>query len=147
MAKPWRDFERGEVPDAEEYLAGPGPPLEAQLIDLCDEIGYDTADLDDGYHAGLVSMEDACRASEMFRELDDAVSMQFPGAHERVRIHEVVRGLIDWLVSGLIDGTIAAAHGLADLDAVRGHPERGARLAPATAQAAPQLKCVLRATV
>ena len=147
MAKHSRDFERGEIPELEEYLPGLRPPLEAQLIDLCDEIAYDTADLDDGYHAGLVSMEDACRASEMFRELDEAVSMQFPGAHERVRIHEVVRGLIDWLVSGLIEGTIAAAHGLADLDAVRGHPERVARFTPATAQGAAQLKRFLRATV
>ena len=28
-----------------------GPPLEAQLIDLVDEIAYNTADLDDGYEA------------------------------------------------------------------------------------------------
>ena len=35
--------------------------------------------------------------------------MQFPGAPERVRMHEVVRGLIDWLVSGLSEGTMAAA--------------------------------------
>src|SRR5258708_21078326 len=140
MAKHSRDFEPGEIPELDEYLPGLRPPLEAQLIDLCDEIAYDTADLDDGYHAGLVSMEDACRASEMFRELDEAVCMQFPAAHDRVRMHEIVRGLIDWLDSGLVECTIAAAHGLAGLDAVRGHPERVARFTPATAQGAAQLK-------
>ena len=105
IAKHSRDFEPGEIPELDEYLPGLRPPLEAQLIDLCDEIAYDTADLDDAYHAGLVTIDDASRASDLFREMEEAVSMQFPGASERVRMHEVVRGLIDWLVSGLIAGT------------------------------------------
>ena len=147
IAKHSRDFERGEFPDLDEYLPGLRPPIEAQLIDACDEIAYDTADLDDGYHAGLVSMEAACRASDMFRELEEAAGMQFPGAPERVRMHEVVRGLIDWLVSGLLEGTVAASHGLADVEAVRAVPGRVVRFTPATAEGAAQLKRFLRAEV
>src|SRR6195256_3610250 len=37
MAKHSRDFERGEIPELEEYLPGLRPPLEAQFIDACDE--------------------------------------------------------------------------------------------------------------
>jgi dGTPase len=147
IAKHSRDFEPGEIPELDEYLPGLRPPLEAQLIDACDEIAYDTADLDDGYYAGLVTIEAACSASDMFRELDEAANMQFPGAPERVRMHEVVRGLIDWLVSGLVEGTVAAAQGLADVDAVRAHPERVVRFTPATAEGAAQLKGFLRAEV
>ena len=147
IAKHSRDFAPGEIPELDEYLPGLRPPLEAQLIDVCDEIAYDTADLDDGYYAGLVTMEAACRASDMFRELDEAASMQFPGAPERVRMHEVVRGLIDWLVSGLVEGTVAAAQGLADVDAVRAHPARVVRFTPATSEGAAQLKRFLRAEV
>jgi dGTPase len=147
IAKHSRDFEAGEIPDLDEYLPGLRPPLEAQLIDACDEIAYDTADLDDGYYAGLVTMEAASRASDMFRELDEAAGMQFPGAPERVRMHEVVRGLIDWLVSGLVEGTVAAARDLADVDAVRAHPGRVVRFTPATAEGAAQLKRFLRAQV
>jgi dGTPase len=147
IAKHSRDFEPGQIPELDEYLPGLRPPLEAQLIDACDEIAYDTADLDDGYHAGLVTIEAACRASDMFRELDDAANMQFPGAPERVRMHEVVRGLIDWLVSGLVEGTVAAAQGLADVDAVRAHPGRVVCFTPATAEGAAQLKRFLRAQV
>jgi dGTPase len=147
IAKHSRDFEPGEIPQLDEYLPGLRPPLEAQLIDACDEIAYDTADLDDGYYAGLVTIGAACRASDMFRELDEAASMQFPGAPERVRMHEVVRGLIDWLVSGLLEGTVAAAQGLADVDAVRAHPKRVVRFTPATAEGAAQLKRFLRAEV
>ena len=147
IAKHSRDFEPGEIPELDEYLPGLRPPLEAQLIDACDEIAYDTADLDDGYYAGLVTIEAACRASDMFRELDEAVGMQFPGAPERVRMHEVVRGLIDWLVSELVEGTVTAAQGLADVDAVRAHPRRVVRFTPAAAQGAAQLKRFLQAEV
>ena len=42
-----RDFEPGEFPELDEYLPGLRPPLEAQLIDVCDEIAYNAADLDD----------------------------------------------------------------------------------------------------
>jgi dGTPase len=147
IAKHSRDFECGEIPELDEYLPGFRPPLEAQLIDPCDEIAYDTADLDDGYHAGLVPVVEACRAVDKFRELDEAVSMQYPGAPERVRMQEVVRGLIDWLVSGLIAGTVAAAGSLADVEAVRAHPERVACFTGETAAGAAQLKAFLRAQV
>src|SRR6266571_4717619 len=69
MAKHSRDFEPGEIPELEEYLPGIRPPLEAQLIDLCDEIAYDTADLDDGYVAGLVAMDDARHGVDKVGEL------------------------------------------------------------------------------
>jgi dGTPase len=131
IAKHSRDFERGEFPELDEFLPGLRPPLEAQLIDLCDEIAYDTADLDDAYHAGLITREGAAAASDKFRELDEQTGMQFP----------------DWLVSGLVQGTIEAACALADVEAVRAYPERVARFTPETAAGAAQLKRFLRANV
>jgi dGTPase len=147
IVKHSRDFGPGEFPELDEYLPGLRPPLEAQLIDLCDEIAYDTSDLDDGYHAGLVQIDEASRAVDKFRELDEALSMQFPGAPERVRMYELVRGLIDWLVSGLIQGTLAASSSLADVDAVRSFPVRVARFTADAATAAAQLRRFLRAQV
>ena len=146
MVKHSRDFAPGEFPELDEYLPGQRPPLEAQLIDLCDEIAYDTADIDDGYHAGLISLADACAASDKFAELEDVSAMQFPGASERVRMHEVVRGLINWMVSGLIEGTLAAAAESAPVDfaAVRAAPARIVRFTPQTAHGSAQLKTLLR---
>src|SRR5450631_2836468 len=92
------DYSSAQYPELSEYLLDLRPPLEAQLIDLADEIAYNTADLDDGYFAGLVSIEEARRKVDKFRELEEAMSFQFPGSPERVRMREVVRGLIDWLV-------------------------------------------------
>jgi dGTPase len=147
IVKHSRDFARGEIPELEEYLPGLRPPMEAQLIDLCDEIAYNTADLSDGYVAGLVTMDHARSAVDRFRELDEAASMQFPAAPERVRIQEIGRGLINWLVSGLIEGTTSAASGLADVEQVRAHPDRVARFTPETAAGIAQLKHLLRTKV
>ncbi len=147
IVKHSRDFERGEDPALDEYFPGLRPPLEAQLIDLCDEIAYNTADLDDGHVAGLVSIQEAGEAVEKIRELDERIATQFPAAPERVRMYEIVRGLIDGLVSGLIVGTIEAADGLANTDAVRRHSTRIARFSSETAETSAQLKAFLRSAV
>ncbi len=108
-----------EVSGFDEYLPELKPPIEAQLIDLCDEIAYNAADLDDGYSAGLVQIDDARERVHRFQDLwDDAESM-FPGAPEHVRLQEVIRGLINVMVGGVLQGTISAAEGLADFEAVR----------------------------
>lgn len=147
MVKHSRDFSPGEIPELDEYLPGLHPPLEAQLIDLCDEIAYNTADLDDGYGAGLLSIAEAGRSVDKIRELDETASMQFPGAPERVRVHQIVRGLVDWLVSGLLEGTVAAAAELENAEAVRAVPYRAARFSQETARGTAQLKNFLRANL
>jgi dGTPase len=147
IVKHSRDFAPGEIPELDEYLPGKRPPLEAQIIDLCDEIAYNSADLDDGFSAGLVTVADACNGVAQFRELYEAAEMQFPGAPERVRFQEVVRGLINWLVSQLMEGTVAACKGLAHADAVREHAGRVASFSPAAAAGTRELKGFLREKV
>src|SRR6201994_2292108 len=51
-----RDYKAAEYPDLAEYFLGRRPPLEAQIIDLADEIAYLTADLDDGVESGLLDI-------------------------------------------------------------------------------------------
>ena len=67
-----------------------------------------------------------------YREIHETVETQFPGATERERFHEALRQLVDRLVSGLIEGTVAAAEasGAADFEDVRAYPARLARLLP-----------------
>lgn len=147
IVKHSRDFAPGEIPELDEYLPGLRPPLEAQLIDLSDEIAYNTSDLDDAYSAGMVSLSDACAAVDKCGELYEITQYQFPGVSDRVRLKEVVRGLIDGLVTGLMEGTVSACEGLADVDAVRLHPARVARFTPEAAQTSAQLKRFLRESV
>src|SRR5579859_1495321 len=52
-----RDYHPAQFPDLSEYWLDKRPPLEAQLIDATDELAYNTADLDDGYEAHLLTLE------------------------------------------------------------------------------------------
>jgi dGTPase len=123
MVKHSHDFEPGEQPELDEFLPGQRPPLEAQLIDLADEVAYNTADLDDGYSAGLFGLEDISREVPHYAELDAEIVRRFPAAPEAVRFQETLRRLIDLLVSGLIEGTVrrVEASGVETLDDVRRH--------------------------
>lgn len=134
MVKHSRDFEPGEIPDLDELLPGFRPPLEAQLIDLADEIAYNTADLDDAFSAGIYTAEEIAEAVPQYREIRETVETQFPGASERERFNESLRALIDLLVSGLIEGTAMQAResGAAGVDELRSMP----RLAAFTPEAA-----------
>src|ERR1700692_3725866 len=69
IAKHSRDFAPGEIPGLDEYLPGLRPPLEAQLIDLADEVAYNAADLDDGFAAGMFTAEDVAHAAPEYREI------------------------------------------------------------------------------
>src|SRR5580700_4830944 len=142
IVKHSHDFGPGDHPGLDEYLPGERPPLEAQLIDLADEVAYNTADLDDAVAAGLLHPEDVAAEAPYYGELYEAAEQQFPGAPESARFHETLRGLIDALVSGLIEGTVAraSAAGAATVEDVRRHPARLAAFTPETETANRDLK-------
>jgi dGTPase len=135
IVKHSRDLTPGERPDLDVYLPQLRPPLEAQLIDLADEIAYNTADLDDAFSAELLSAEMVAASVPQYAGIHEAVETQFPGASDRERFQEGLRRLVDALVSGLIEGTVARADeaAVADVEAVRRSP---VRLAAFTEQAA-----------
>lgn len=142
MVKHSRDFAPGELPEFDAYLPGLRPPLEAQLIDLADEVAYNTADLDDGFSAGMFTAEEVAASVPPYRALHQAIETHFPGATARERFHEVLRQLVDKLVSGLIHGTAARARetGAANWEDVREIPHRLAAFAPEAAEASRALK-------
>jgi len=142
IVKHSRDFEKGENPALDEYLPGLRPPLEAQLIDLADEIAYNTADLDDAFSAGLFEISGIRQAVPEFNRRYEEAEGQFPGATEHERFQETVRGLVDWLVSGFIQGTMEAAAqaGVSSIAEVRQYPRRLATFTPASRATNRELK-------
>jgi len=107
IVKHSRDYQSGEVAyiDLSEYRLSERPPMEAQLIDIADEIAYNCADLDDGFLSGLLSLDLLVREVELFRILWEEVGIEFPSSPEKLRFNEVIRRMIDFLVSRLIHFT------------------------------------------
>ena len=149
IVKHSRDFERGENPLLDEYLPGLRPPLEAQLIDLADEVAYNTADLDDAYSAGLFDASQIAAAVPEYARILDSLETQFPGASDRERFNESVRRTIDLLVTGLIKGTAQTAveSGVRGVEEIRRHPVRIASFTPAAKAANHGLKRFLHGRV
>jgi dGTPase len=112
--------------DIAEYSPGARPPLEAQLIDLADEVAYNSADLDDGYDSGLLDLEEIRARVSLFRSLYDRVRRRHPSADEKLRVSETVRAIIDSLASSLIRSTESRLKSIdiSSVAAVRAHPER-----------------------
>jgi dGTPase len=149
IVKHSRDFEQGEFPELDAYLPGLKPPLEAQLIDLADEVAYNTADLDDAFSAGMLAAEDVAASVPRYGEILELADTQFPGASSRERFYETLRQLIDALVSGLIEGTAseaAKAQAMTPED-VRVCSQRLASFTPETAETGRQLRQFLHARV
>jgi dGTPase len=137
-----REIAKDAEGDLQEFLPGLRPPLEAQLLDLADEIAYNTADLDDAFSAGLFPMRAICEKVDLFAELGEQVDTQFPGATERVRFWEVQRQVMNFLIGGLIAGTAAAveAAGAETVEDIRALDKRLASLTPEAAAVNAQLR-------
>lgn len=141
IVKHSRDLEPGEHPEFDEFLPGLRPPLEAQLIDLADEVAYNTADLDDGFSAGLFSMEQIEAAVPGYGEIAAESRRLYPGASARTLFLESQRRLIDYLATALMEGTVASAmaSGAETVEDVRRLP-RLAAMTPAAAETNGALK-------
>ncbi len=137
MVKHSHDIRPGEMPELDEYLPGLRPPLEAQLIDLADEIAYNSADLDDAYSAGFFTLDEIALAVPHYGALLEEIRQRFPDAQEGLQFQEVLRRLINLLVSGFIEGTrdALARGGVANLRELREHPARLASLAGSALEA------------
>lgn len=142
IVKHSQDVETGVSDELDCYLPGLRPPLEAQLIDLADEVAYNTADLDDGYSAGLFTLAEIGEGVPHYREIAEEIGGSYPGASPGIRFQEALRRLIDWLVSGLIEGTVTAveASGVESVDDVRRHSERLVAMRPEPALTNASLK-------
>lgn len=129
-----RSYAVADFPELNEYRLDEQPPLEAQLIDVADEIAYNCADLDDGYESKLLTLPLIRRGVPLFDRLYRPIERRFPSAPEKLRFNEALKRLMDAFVTDLIDSTRARLerHGMRSVKQVRQYPRRlaegGARL-------------------
>lgn len=128
-----RDYTRATHPELGEYFLELRPPLEAQIIDLADEIAYLTADFDDGLDSGVLSLDQVLEEVPLFRRFYSCLQSAYPDAPVKLRIYETLNHVMNALVTDLIDEirNRVLSIGAVTLDDVRQAPDRLAVLSPA----------------
>ena len=142
---------------ARRFLEGGQPGLEAQLVNLADEVAYCTHDIDDGLRAGLLQPAELhgvplfARWHEEARAAREAVAPASRGPSEvaaagsapagRRLVFETLRRLLSALIADIVHSTKAAIASAApaDVAAVRRGPAL-VRLSPSMRQEVDTLK-------
>ena len=107
IVKHSRDYRADDHPELAEYFLGQLPPLEAQLIDLADEIAYLTADLDDGVESGLLEIGHVREHVDILGRSYRGVEGAHPGAEEKYIFHDALQAMQKTLILDLIETTAA----------------------------------------
>ncbi len=118
-----RDYRADEHPELAQYFLDQRPPLEAQIIDLADEIAYLTADLDDGVESGHLDIHHIREHVGILRNSYAMVEMAHPGCDEKYIFHDALQAMQKTLTLDLIETTAAnvarsGARSLADVRAL-----------------------------
>jgi dGTPase len=127
-----RDYSLSQHPELKEYFLDRRPPLEAQLIDLVDEIAYLTADLDDGFEAKILSLEETRAGVRLFEEFYTPMRARYPGGAQKLVFNETQKRVLNALVDDLIAETrrrVEAADAKTLVD-IRNAPGRLAAFSP-----------------
>jgi len=139
------DYTVAEHPDLVEYLLDLRPPLEAQLIDLTDEIAYSTADLDDGFEAKLLKLDTVRKNVRAFERFYVEMEAKYPDAPDKLKFNEALKRMLNRFVTDLIENTKSriAESGVASLDDVRGYSVRLVAFSPEVEQERREAKAFL----
>lgn len=92
----------GEI--GERFLDRKQPGLEAQIANLADAVAYNNHDVDDGFRAGLLTLEQL-REQALFETQYQEVHARYPDLEDRRLIHEIIRRMIGTVVTDLIEET------------------------------------------
>ena len=88
----------------ERFLERRQAGAEAQLANIADAIAYNNHDVDDGIRAGLLSV-DQLADEPLFATQYRVVRQKYPDIEDRRFVYEIIRRMINYVVSDLIDTT------------------------------------------
>ncbi|MGH9468443.1 MAG: deoxyguanosinetriphosphate triphosphohydrolase [Terriglobales bacterium] len=142
LVKHSHDYTPASHPELVDYDLDLRPPLEAQLIDLTDEIAYSTADLDDGLESKLLSLEQMLAVPVLARTLAQ-VESEYGSLPPKLRGNEMLRRVVDHFATDLIANLLRIIPGFASVTQVRAHPRRLAAFTPAVEQERVEVKAFL----
>jgi dGTPase len=117
----------------------PHPSLEARVADFADEIAYTNHDLDDGLRSGLLE-RDELEEVGLWREVRRETELRVGKASRRVLDAQTIVGLINRLVTDLVEETDRRVGGMASIDSVRSSTAPLVGFSPEVERGALQLK-------
>jgi dGTPase len=137
-----RDYSESEFPQLAEYLLDQRPPLESQLIDFVDEIAYNTADLDDGFEAHLIDLDQLRSEVPIFNTSYEDVDRRYRQAKPKLKFNEALKRVLDLLATDLIETTQTrtAESGVQTVEDIRRQPQCLAGFSPDMAKLNGDLK-------
>jgi dGTPase len=123
----------------ERFILNTRPSLEAQLVNLADEIAYNNHDVDDGLRSELITLEQLDEVA-VFAHCRREVEAQWPWLAGRRLVHETIRRMINTMVQDLVTQTTAniTGAGVTSLEEV----QRAPTLAAYSAALRPQLRAL-----
>jgi dGTPase len=132
-------------PAAEEFDPALFPCLEAQIVDLADEIAYLAHDVDDGQKAQMLTLDDLNR-SRLFRDATAAAHALSTRAEPGVARYQTVIRMIDAMVTDLVSNIDAELKrgSINSVDDARRAGRALAGFSPAMAPMVEELKQLMR---
>jgi dGTPase len=121
------------------------PRLEAQIANIADEIAYNNHDIDDGLRANLLNI-DLLRESKFVESHYREVVKKWKDLNERQIRHEIVRRMIDYIVSDLIETSkdLIDKYKPASVDSIRECSKSLIKMSQTTEKEHNNLKKILR---
>lgn len=89
-------------PDETRTEPKQGHFLEALLVDICDEIAYNSHDIDDGIESGYLSLSQL-EKNDLWKEYFQKTEKQHPNSSQKILVRSTIRALINGMVSDLIE--------------------------------------------
>ena len=121
------------------------PSLEAQIANIADEIAYNNHDIDDGLRANLLNI-DLLKESKFVESNYREVVKKWKDLNERQIRHEIVRRMIDYIVSDLIETSkdLIGKYKPASVDSIRECGKSLIKMSQTTEKEHNNLKKILR---
>ncbi len=78
--------------------------LEAQISSFADDIAYNNHDIDDGFRAGLITL-DELQELDIFGEIIKQVKTEYPNCEKHILLHESIQRMKNMMILDLIEST------------------------------------------
>ncbi len=123
---------------------GRRPTLEAQIIDLADEIAYNNHDIDDGLKAGYICLKELAEV-ELWQTTYLMIGRRYPSLDEKRHILQTISYLIGNMIQDLVATTVAniSLKKIKTMEDVRSQPHNLVSLSPQMTEKNKQLKTFL----